>query len=170
MIPVLETERLTLRAPEAGDMALYAAFYAQSSGAGTYGGPRQAHEAFRQLAADLGHWHLKGHGKWILARRDGGEAIGGCGLIHPDGWPSHELTWWLMPAARGKGYATEASCAAIRFGYDTLGWDPVETHMRDGNTAAHGMAKRLGGTVTRRETFPDGVIRDVYALPHPGDA
>ena len=37
--------------------------------------------------------------------------------------------------------------------------------MRDENRAARRLAERLGGKVVRRETFPDGVPRDVFRLP-----
>ncbi len=165
-IPTLTTERLRLRAPQADDFAVYQAFFADAVGSGNYGGPLRADQAFRVLAADLGHWALRGFGKWMMVRRDTGDAIGGCGLFHPRGWPSAELTWWLMQDQRGAGFATEASKAAIVFAYKTLGWTSVETHMRDENEAARKLAARLGGTVTRRDQFPDGVTRDVFALPH----
>ena len=169
-IPILETERLTLRGPDGGDFALYRDFFADATGSGNYGGPLRADQAFKVLAADIGHWLLKGFGKWIMVRRDTGTAVGGCGLVHPDGWPSAELTWWLTRDHRGAGFATEASRAVIDFGYRTLGWPVVETHMRDENQPARNIATRLGGTVTRRDTFPDGVARDVFALPQTGGA
>ncbi|MEM7668326.1 MAG: GNAT family N-acetyltransferase [Pseudomonadota bacterium] len=163
--PVIRTDRLIMRGPEAGDSGLYQSFFADAEGSGNYGGPLRADQAWRVLAQDIGHWHLKGFGRWILELRGTGDTVGGCGLVHPEGWPSHELTWWLVRSARGAGYATEASRAAIAFAYDTLGWDAVETHMRDHNLPARAIAERLGGQVDRRETFPDGVARDVFRLP-----
>ena len=167
--PVLHTGRLTMRQPKIVDLAAYLAFYALASDIpGKYRSPRPEAEVREILADDIDHWRHKGFGMWLLERRDTGEVVGGCGIAHPDDWPSHELTWWLMPAARGKGYASEASRAAIAFGYDTLGWASVETHMRDENLPARRLAERLGGVVVRRDVFPDGVARDVFVLPHPG--
>ncbi|GAB5454375.1 MAG: hypothetical protein Hens2KO_06040 [Henriciella sp.] len=91
--------------------------------------------------------------------------IGGCGLWWPHEYPRSELTWWIVPNARKKGYAREASVAAINFGYEVLGWSLVETHMNDENVAARRLAESLGGTVMARETFPDGLTRDVLKLP-----
>ena len=71
----------------------------------------------------------------------------------------------LLP--QGAGFATEASRAAIAFGYGELGWDLVETHMTDENQAARRLVARLGGTVIARERFPDGIDRDVFSLPRP---
>ncbi len=167
MIPTLETERLILREPRDEDASAYAAFYADAQASAFYGGPLLAHEAWGMLARDIGHWSLRGYGMWVVERRDTGDVIGGCGLMWPTGWPRSELTWWILPDARRQGFAKEASLAAIAFGYDTLGWDLVQTHMKDDNAAARALALSLGGEAITREAFPDGVSRDIYALPRP---
>lgn len=163
-IPIITTDRLTMRGPEAEDFALFREFYATAEGSGHYGGPLRADQAFLRLAEDMGHWQLRGFGRWIVTVTDTGEAVGGCGLWHPVGWPSHELTWWLMPRHRGKGFATEASRAVIRHACDALRWSHVETHTRDENGPALKLVARLGGEKIRREEFPDGVTRDVFRM------
>lgn len=164
-IPTLETERLVLRAPEASDFPVYRSFFADADASQFYGGPLDATAAWRVLAADLGHWALRGFGRWAVVERASGRMIGGCGLWWAEGWPRSELTWWIIPAARRMGYAAEASRAAIGFGYRTLGWAVVETHMNDANVAARHLAEKLGGTIAAREAFPDGLERNIYALP-----
>ena len=99
---------------------------------------------------------------WMLENAKG-EVIGGAGLGLPDGFPHHELTWFLFPEAQGKGYASEASRAVIAWGYDEAGFTPVMTYMRDENAPAQALATRLGGKVIRRDTFLNGVTRDVFA-------
>jgi RimJ/RimL family protein N-acetyltransferase len=165
VIPTLQTDRLTLRAPAAEDFPVYRAFYDDEQASAFYGGPMSAPSAWRKLAGDIGHWHLRGYGMWSLVDRAGGRMIGSCGLVWPEGWPRSELTWWIIPDARRKGYALEASRAAIAWAYETLGWAQVETHMDDDNGPARGLALALGGIVIVRETFPDGLPRDVYRLP-----
>ena len=169
-IPTLHTERLTLRPPRMADLDTYVAFYAHASDhAGKYRAPRPLDDVRAILEDDIDHWRREDFGMWLVERREDGAIVGGCGIVHPDDWPSHELTWWLMPAERGSGYATEASRAAIAFGYDTLGWPSVETYIRDENAPARRLAERLGGRVVRRETFPDAVTRDVFDLPRSKD-
>ena len=161
----LKTGRLTLTSPVPADLQLYHAFYAVSDlKVGGYRGGRSDEEIAAIHQGDMEHWGTNGFGMFML--RDTDEAfIGGAGIKHPEGWPRHELTWFLMPDARGKGYATEASQAVIAYGYDHLGWDVVETHMRDENEPARRLVERLGGTKILRMTFPDSVTRDVFALP-----
>lgn len=167
MIPTLRTERLVLRAPEAGDFPVYRDFYADSAASAFYGGPLSAAQAWRRLAQDIGHWALRGYGMWTVVDRASESAIGGCGIVHPEGWPRHELTWWIVPTARRRGYAAEASRAVIRWGLTDLGWPAVETHMNDQNAAARALAIKLGGAVIGRATFPDGLARDVFAFTQP---
>lgn len=166
LIPALETERLLLRSPAIGDFPTYEAFYADPDASQYYGGPLPSHRAWGVLAADLGHWQLRGYGRWAVETRDGGEMVGGCGLWWPMGWPRSELTWWITPSARRKGFATEASRAVIAFAYDVLQWALVETHMDDNNEAARRLVLGLGGTIVTRETFPDGHERNVFAIPN----
>jgi len=167
-IPTIETERLILRAPAAGDFPVYRVFYADADASAFYGGPLTPALAWRKLAFDIGHWGLRGFGMWSVVERASGAMVGGCGLVWPEGWPRHELSWWIVPGARRRGFALEASRAAIGWACATLGWDRVETHMKDENDAARQLAVRLGGVVIAREVFPDGIERDVVALPRPG--
>ncbi|NOR62051.1 MAG: GNAT family N-acetyltransferase [Rhodobacteraceae bacterium] len=163
-IPTLETERLTLRPPELADFPTYASFYADAVGSGDYGGPLRADQAFGVLCKDMGHWVFKGFGKWSIMRRADNTMLGGCGLVHPEGWPSHELTWWLHPDFRGQGIASEASRAVIEFAFKTLKWPAVETHMQDENSAARKLVESLGGQICRRDAFPDGISRNIFAF------
>ena len=141
--PLIETDRLTLRAPQQEDLPAYTSFYDVSDvKVGGYRGNRSADEVSAILDRDIAHWHDKGFGMFLLCDKASGAVLGGAGLCHPDDWPSHELTWWLLPQARGTGVATEASLAVIAWGYDDLGWRRIETHMRDGNLPARKLALR----------------------------
>lgn len=165
MIPTLETKRLILREPRLEDFPIYRDFFANAEASAAYGGPLSADKAWQVLAIDIGHWALRGHGRWSVIVKQTGEMIGGCGLWWPEGYIRSELTWWVIPAARRNGYAKEASIAAIDFGYKRLGWSLVETHMNDKNHAARHLVETLGGTVIARETFPDGLVRNIFKLP-----
>ena len=164
--PTIQTDRLVLRAPEPEDFETYRRFFADAEASRFYNGPLPADRAWRVLATDIGHWVIRGYGRWSIITKDAGEMIGSCGLWWPEGYPRSELTWWIMPEARRRNYALEASRAAISFGYQELGWDLIETHMDDDNIAARKLVEKLGGEILTRERFPDGVERNVYALPN----
>ncbi len=165
MIPIIETERLVLRAPGAEDFSVYRDFFADAGASIAYNGPLSAGDSWRMLATDIGHWALRGYGRWAVTIKKTGEMVGGCGLWWPEAYPRSELTWWIIASARRQGYAREASVAAIKFGYETLGWPIVETHINDENLAARHLVKSLGGVFMLREKFPDGLSRDIFQLP-----
>ncbi len=163
-IPELKTERLQLLAPSANSWHAYRQFYTDPEASVAYGGPLSTERAWARLASDIGSWHLLGFGVWVIQRRQQQDIVGACGFWQGKGWP-RELTWWLLPIARGSGVATEASLAAIDCAYDRFGWDCVRTYMNDDNQAARALALRLNGKRCARDTFPDGVERDVFILP-----
>ncbi|MBO6756511.1 MAG: GNAT family N-acetyltransferase [Roseibium sp.] len=167
MLPKLESDTLVLRVPESGDFDAYSRFFADPAASGGYGGPLRPDRAWQILAGHIGHWCLRGYGMWMVVNRDTGEVLGGCGFVWPKGWPRRELTWWLLPDARGRGIATCASRLAIRHAYMDYAWDQVETHMNDDNIAARALVDRLGGIWIARQMFPDGLERNVFRLPHP---
>lgn len=164
-IPPLRTDRLVLRQPSAADFEAYRDFYADLAASSFYGGPLTAAQAWRKLAYDVGHWALRGFGMWSIVEQSSRLAVGGCGIVWPEGWPRHELTWWILPPARRKGYAEEASRAALSWARETLGWSNVETHMDDRNEPARRLALKLGGSIVAREIFPDGRERNIYEMP-----
>ena len=166
--PVLHTDRLVLEPVSDAHLDAYLEYYAiPNDQKGSYRAPRPRAEVEALLARDISEWQRNGFGMFMLRPRDTDSPVGGTGLAHPADWPRHELTWWLMPQAQGTGFATEASRAVLNWAYDVLGWSVVETHMRDENQPARRLAERLGGTRIARETFPDGITRDVFALPKP---
>lgn len=166
-IPTLETDRLVLLPPSAACDDLYQRFYTDADASRAYGGPLTPGAAWSRLAADLGSWFLQGFGVWVVQRREQGDLVGTCGFWQGKGWP-RELTWWLLPAARGGGVALEASRAAVAHAYDTWRWQCVETCMNDANSPARALVRRLHGTKTGRRLFPDGLERDVFRIPAPG--
>lgn len=163
MIPTIETERLVLTAPSLECLQVYEQFYADSLASKAYG-PMSNSEVWTRLKADLGSWYLLGFGVWVIQLKESKDFVGTCGFWQGKGWPT-ELTWWLLPFARGKGLAYEASVAAVSHAYDIFDWDTVETYMDDQNIPAHALVKKLGGIKDRRIALPDGVERDVYVIP-----
>lgn len=165
-IPTLETERLRLMPPSLACEPAYQRFYTDAEASGAYGGPLSPGAAWSRLAADRGGWDLQGFGVWALQRKREGDFIGVCGFWQGKGWP-RELTWWLLPEARGRGFAKEASIAAVAYAYRGFGWPEVRTYMEDHNAEARRLVLALGGESLGRARFPDGAERDLFRIPDP---
>jgi chorismate mutase len=68
--PVLTTERLTLRAPQASDFEVFAPFVMSDRARYIGGGAdKDIGHAWRVLAILSGHWHLRGFGTFVGDRR-----------------------------------------------------------------------------------------------------
>jgi ribosomal-protein-alanine N-acetyltransferase len=166
MIPTLETERLRLIPPTMENLEVYERFYTDSEASKAYGGPIEAEQTLARLKADLGSWYLFGFGVWVIQLKSDNSFIGTCGFWQGKYWPK-ELTWWVLPKARGKGIATEASKAAIAHAYNEFQWTTVKTYMNDDNVAARTLVEKLGGQKVDRKSFNDGLSRNIYKLPRP---
>ena len=143
MIPTLMTERLTLRPLAASDFDVFAQFY-QSERSAFVGGPVTPELSWRMLAAELGHWHLRGYGRWAVEETGTGQFAGVVGPWNPVGWPEPEIGWDLMNGFEGKGYATEAARAALQYAFGTLEWPTAISLVSIENTASAAVATRLG--------------------------
>ncbi len=152
-IPTLETDRLTLRALTTEDFPVVAKFYA-SERSRHVGGPLTEEQSWRIMAGEIGHWTLRGYGRWAVAEKATGAFCGIIGLWNPNGWPEPELGWDLMNGFEGKGYATEAAIVARDYAYTTLGWETVISLVAAENQGSVAVAKRMGAVA-------DGVFNHV---------
>lgn len=142
-IPVIETDRLRLRAPSIDDLAAETAFFATERSTGV-GGPKAEWEVFRVLAVILGHWVMRGYGFWAVDEKATGLYCGRVGLWYPMEWPEPEVGWSLMEQAEGRGIAREAALAARNYAYATLGWTTLISLILPGNERSVALAQRLG--------------------------
>ncbi len=123
--------------------------------------PRQAWD---YLAGQMGHWLLKGYGKWALADAESDELIGRVGFYDPPyEWPGLELGWTLLPRVWGKGYATAAARMSLDWGFRTLKRDHFISMIHPDNAASIKVAGRLG--MRRSHDFDmNGVRFSIYAI------
>ncbi len=144
--PVLHTDRLVLGPLGAAHFEPLAAFYATERSRHV-GGPKTRDQAWRQLAAEIGHWQLKGYGRFAVTEAASGAFIGNIGAWCPEGWPEPEIGWDLMDGFEGKGYATEAARAVRDWCYGTLGWTTAVSFVYPGNEGSAAVARRLDCTL-----------------------
>jgi len=141
---VLATERLVMRGFTAADFEPYAAACADPEVQRFLGGPMDRGDAWRSLAAQIGHWELRGYGQWALERSADARTIGRAGLWNPEGWFGVEVGWRLDRDVWGHGYATEAAAAAIEWAWAALDVHRVLSVIDPRNAASMRLAGRLG--------------------------
>lgn len=99
----------------------------------------------------------RGWGLWATEVVDGPPFIGFVGLSNV-GFDAHftpavEVGWRLARSFWGRGYATEAATAALRFAFDELGLDEVISFTAAINVRSIAVMERLGMTHAARDDF-----------------
>ena len=145
-VPVLQTARLTLRAPMLADFEHHAAFHA-SDRAGHEGGPRDRVAAWRIWASDVGLWQLRGYGPFGVEDRVTGAYLGEVGIFQAAEYPGPELGWFVVPAAEGRGIAHEAALAVLDWLRRTTDWPHITSIIDPANRRSIALGLRLGGVI-----------------------
>jgi len=164
----ISTKRLLMRQFRQSDFEIYAAFYANPETARFVGGQMNRNNAWRHMAAILGHWTLKGFGYWAVEELVSGDFIGCVGLAQPSGWPEIELGYWITVEKQRQGYAREACLRARVHAYAAMGLTTLVSYIDPTNQPSIDLAQDLGAV---REDIidlagfgPHGVYR--HPLPH----
>lgn len=144
--PILFTERLMLRVPEAADLGGFAEMAADEETMRFIGGTCSHSQAWRLLCTLRGAWDLRGHSMFSVIERATGTWVGRLGPWEPEGWPGQEVGWGVHPRFVGCGYAYEATVAAMDYVFDVLGWDRVIHVIDPDNARSIALAQRLGSS------------------------
>ncbi len=166
--PVLETERLILRAPGPQDWPVFRAMMASERSRFIRSGEIDEGQAWRAFGHVIGHWILRGWGNFVMTRKGDDAALGAVGPWFPAGWPEQEIGWSIWSAeAEGRGYAFEAAQAARGFAYDVLNWDHAVSYIDPANTRSIALAERLGARRDDDAATPGDAPCLVYRHPEP---
>ncbi len=174
MIPTLKTERLILRPFRESDFERYAQQCADPEVLRYIGQPIGLKQAWKGMAAHLGHWQLRGFGKWAVEERNTGLFMGHCGLQNPATWPGPELGWVFHRSAWGHGYATEAAQVALAYAFEEAKLPEVISLIHPENQLSIRVATKLGETLRRTidfeggDTLVYGITRDEWMACNAG--
>lgn len=164
-IPVLETKRLILRGPAPEDYPNFKSTFT-SYRARFMGGPLNDYETWMLYAAEIGHWHIRGYGMWMIHDRVTDKPLGMAGGWKPAKWPEPELAWIIWPETAGQGYALEATHAVRAHLYRQHGWETAVSYVDPKNLDSIRLAERLGAKKDSAARTVDG--NDiVYRHPAP---
>jgi len=122
------------------------------------GGVRTHAQVADELAEDVAFWGAHGVGMWAV-RAIGSEVFLGYVGLHarPDG-RGFALRFALTAASQGRGYASEAAAAALRFAHERAGLDRVVAVARASNFASRQVLGGIGMVEC------DAYMRDGYRV------
>lgn len=145
----LETERLTLRPYESGDLDNLYALQSDPEGARwLYNEPRTLEQTKELLAVKLAGFHFEVEETWISAvvvERASGSYVGDVSLhwvseLHRQG----EVGYMIAGEHQGRGFATEAAPPLLAFAFDTMGLHRVVGRIEPRNVGSARVLEKLG--------------------------
>lgn len=150
-IPVLETDRLRLRAHRLEDFGDCLALWSDPEVTRFIGGkPLCGEEVWARILRYAGHWKMLHYGYWLIEEARSGRFVGELGFadfkrqIDPSFEGIPEIGWALIPWAQGKGYATEALRRAVIWGDGHFGGAATGCLINPDNGASIRVAEKGG--------------------------
>jgi len=142
----LETPRLRLRRWRAGDLEALAGWHVDPELMRHM--PKLSFTR-EEMEADIEryerHWAEHGFGLWAAEDKEGGKLIGRVGLSYHRVWPDDPEVGWLIDSRwQGKGLATEAGAACLRYAFGELGFKRVVSICTAENAASRRVMEKLG--------------------------
>jgi len=164
----LETERLRLRRWKAEDCEPFARLNADARVMEFFSktATREASDAMAERIERGFAQH--GFGLYALELRETGEFIGFTGLAVPEFdapfMPSVEIGWRLAFEHWGRGLATEAARAALRYGFEELGLTEIVAFTVPANKRSWRVMEKIGMTHDPRGDFDHPKVPEGSAL------
>jgi RimJ/RimL family protein N-acetyltransferase len=145
---VVRTERTVLRPWEERDLEPFADLNADAEVMRYFVSPLTRAESDRLARRLIDHCRAHGFGFWALEIRDTSGLAGFVGLMHvsfaASFTPAVEIGWRLARPMWGRGYASEAARAAVRFGFERLGLAEIVAYAVPDNARSRAVMQRIG--------------------------
>lgn len=144
LIPVLETERLILRAPRMEDFNAFSEMLLGPRGT-FYGDCKTREDVWAEFIQINVTWLLSGYGAWAAVDRSSQDIKGFFHLGAEPGDHETELGYVVSRDAEGQGLAFEACTALRNYALKTFQLPSLVSYVDAANTRSIDLAKRLGG-------------------------
>lgn len=168
-IPEIETERLLLRGFTPDDLDALCLVFGDAdvmqyiSGGKT----RSREETEKGLRRTIEGWRRRGFGLWAVVEKTSAEVVGYCGLTFLEETPEVEVAYGLAKSAWGKGFATEAARASLRFGFEVVKLRRIVAVVNPQNLSSRRVLEKLGMRYTKNARHYDSDLM-YYEISNPG--
>lgn len=165
---IIETERLLLRNFTIEDAALIYELNLDPDVIRYTYDPIKDIEHAREILEQviLPQYALYNHGRWAVHLKPQLEFIGWCGLKNIPQRDEIDLGYRLKKQFWGKGYATEAAHACIKYGFEKLNLQRIIGRAVPGNAASLHVLEKCGMTFLTEEVV-DGHSAKTYEIINP---
>jgi RimJ/RimL family protein N-acetyltransferase len=167
---IIETPRLSIRHLDERD---FNALYALCSDPDVVrymgdGQPLTAEQTRQWIGVSINNYATRGYGCSAVIDKASGAMIGFCGLVHPVEAPEDvEIIYALRPEYWGRGLASEAAGAMLRYGLERFQLPQILATIDAANTASIAIVEKLGMRYLKTEPRDDGSSTLFYVIEPP---
>lgn len=164
-MPVLETQRLSLREFQLEDLGALATILSDPETMRYYPMPFDRAAVAGWIQRNRTRYANDGYGLWAMILKSTRELIGDCGLVRQsvNGVDEIEIGYHVRRDLWGQGFATEAARACRGFGFANLEVDRLISLIRPENLASRRVAEKNGMTIWKEVTRAN-LLHYVYAI------
>ena len=158
---MLETRRLRLRKVTESDAPFVLTLLTDPSFVRFIGdrGVRSIADARTYVAkGPMASYAQHGYGLYLVERLVDGTPVGICGLVRRPSLPGADLGYAFLPPFWGQGYATEAACAMMVYGFEHLNAHEFLAGCRPCNPASRNVLEKCGFSRTGRAMMPSKAL------------
>jgi ribosomal-protein-alanine N-acetyltransferase len=170
-IPTIETERLLLRGATSDDVDAWTALLEDAD---VWRYLPKVTQPIPERAALHIQWCNEAWEEepqtdvsWMIALKQSGELIGRCGCGTLEGSNEAEVIYTLGKPYWGRGYATEATRAVIRYSVEHFPWDPITACIFPENIASRRVLEHLGFVYERDVDYLERTGVTTYVMESP---
>lgn len=144
-MPILETERLSLRELEASDIDGLAQVLSDPIAMRFYPAALDRDQVAAWIGRAQDSYANHGFGLWAVTRRADGRFLGDCGpMLQPvEDMLIPEIGYHIIPAEQGKGYATEAARACLGWVFERGPFDLACSLVAPQNAPSRAVASKV---------------------------
>jgi RimJ/RimL family protein N-acetyltransferase len=158
MEALFETERLTVRRMQQTDADFIFRLFNSPTWL-QFLGDRNI-RTLEEAGSYLRNVYLRGYadngfGAWLVARKEGGEAIGLCGLFKRPYLAIPDLGYSLLPEFEGMGYAYEAASGTLSYASNEFARKSLLAIVSEKNTRSVHLLEKLGFLFKEQILPPD---------------
>jgi RimJ/RimL family protein N-acetyltransferase len=155
---IVETKRLSIRDITLDDAQFIFRLVNEPSFVSHIGdkGVRNLNDAQRFITE--GYWtnqERPGYGMFLVELKDGGDPIGGCGLLYRKALDVTDIGFAFLPEYWNRGFAYEAAKAILEYGYATLEVEKIVGLTSKDNRGSINLLKKLGMDFERTVKMSD---------------
>lgn len=143
--PQVETKRLCLRMFRPDDLdAAYLLFNDQEVQRYLSPQNKRTREQLKTLLEKCRkYWEERGFGVWCVTEKMVGQMIGYCGFQYFDKTKDVEIVFGFLKQCWGKGFATEAAKACLKYGFENLSLNRILAATDPNNIASRRVLEKI---------------------------